>query len=375
MKTQIAKSNNYGEVRNLSAIKYIIIHYTGNDGDTDEANGNYFANNIVKASAHFFVDDDSITQSVPVDHVAWSVGGSKYSDCAQTGGGRLYKIAANSNSINIELCDTLKDGLIKATPQTIENAVVFVKELMAKYNIPAEHVIRHFDVNGKHCPAYWMSDSAWESEFHGKLTGSNATTTVQTSAGMYRIRKSWSDAKSQIGAYKNLEYAKVDCKDGYTVYDNDGNVVYTKGTQQTVASTPEPTPTPQPVKDESWKGDKNIYLENEYVKAWQHAMNVGFDLKGDNILAEDKKWGKKSQDFASTHTLWKGQSHYCPTAIKWLRKTLHDVYGFTKLETDNGKWTDYLDTCVGVFQHNRGLKEDKKVGLNTTYWLLSGVKK
>ncbi len=155
----------------------------------------------------------------------------------------------------------------------------------------------------------------------------------------------------------------------------DMSILYADISSLAVTPTPAPTTTPQPVKDESWKGDKNIYLENEYVKAWQHAMNVGFDLKGDDILAEDKKWGKRSQDFASTHTLWKGQSHYCPTAIKWLRKTLHDVYGFTKLETDNGKWTDYLDTCVGVFQRNRGLKEDKKVGINTTYWLLSGVKK
>lgn len=42
----------------------------------------------------------------------------------------------------------------------------------------------------------------------------------------YRVRKSWEDAKSQIGAYTNLDNAKKNCKDGYKVFDWNGNVVY-----------------------------------------------------------------------------------------------------------------------------------------------------
>ena len=45
---------------------------------------------------------------------------------------------------------------------------------------------------------------------------------------MYRIRKSWADAGSQIGAYENLDNAKAACKAGYTVYDKDGKAVYSK---------------------------------------------------------------------------------------------------------------------------------------------------
>ena len=73
--------------RKTSAIKYIVIHYTANDGDTDEGNGKYFHNSIVKASAHYFVDSDSVTQSVPDDYTAYSVGGSKYGNCKTTGAG------------------------------------------------------------------------------------------------------------------------------------------------------------------------------------------------------------------------------------------------------------------------------------------------
>lgn len=43
----------------------------------------------------------------------------------------------------------------------------------------------------------------------------------------YRIRKSWSDAGSQVGAYKNLEGAKKACPGGFTVYDWNGTAVYT----------------------------------------------------------------------------------------------------------------------------------------------------
>lgn len=43
---------------------------------------------------------------------------------------------------------------------------------------------------------------------------------------IYRIRKSWNDVKSQIGAYKNLENAKKACPSGYYVFNSAGKVVY-----------------------------------------------------------------------------------------------------------------------------------------------------
>ncbi len=42
----------------------------------------------------------------------------------------------------------------------------------------------------------------------------------------YRVRKSWADAASQIGAYKVLANAKAACKPGYAVYDENGREVY-----------------------------------------------------------------------------------------------------------------------------------------------------
>lgn len=173
-KTKTANENNYGGWRDTSTIKYIVIHYTANDGDTDENNGKYFANNIVKASAHYFVDDDSVTQSVPDNYIAWSVGGNKYSNCTKTGGGKYYKKVTNSNTLNIEICDDMKNGVIYPSVKTIENVLELTKKKMKEYNIPAKNVIRHFDVNGKSCPTYWCGtaekDAKWKSEFWNKLS-------------------------------------------------------------------------------------------------------------------------------------------------------------------------------------------------------------
>lgn len=69
-------------------------------------------------------------------------------------------------------------------------------------------------------------------------TTAKATVTANPSTGggtahIYRIRKSWADAKSQIGAYKNLESAKKVCKSGYTVFDEKGKAVYPVETAKT----------------------------------------------------------------------------------------------------------------------------------------------
>lgn len=213
-KTKIANKANYGSKRSTDKIKYIVLHFTANDGDTDENNGKYFANNIVKASAHYFVDDDSVTQSVPDDYVAYSVGGKKYSDCAKTGGGYYYGKCTNTNSISIELCDDVKNGTIYPSAATIANAVELTKTLMKRFGIAKEYVIRHFDVNGKKCPAYWCGTDAknmkWQTEFWNKLAstgtetaqkGTNTAQTVKdTPSSGYTLTAFVKDVQRAIGA-------------------------------------------------------------------------------------------------------------------------------------------------------------------------------
>ena len=167
-----ASKANYGGTRALSAIKYIVIHYTANDGDTALSNAKYFANDSRGASAHYFVDSKSIVQSVKDDYVAWAVGGNKYSDTTKTGGGKFYGKCNNNNSLSIEICDDIKNNVIYPTDATINNVIDIVRTLMKKYNISINNVIRHFDVTGKKCPMYWCGDSQknakWQ-EFKSRL--------------------------------------------------------------------------------------------------------------------------------------------------------------------------------------------------------------
>lgn len=178
IKTKLAARANYSNKRLPSAIKYIVIHYTANDGDSDEGNGNYFANNIVNASAHYFVDGDSITNSVPDNNVAYSVGGSKYADCYKTGGGKFYGLCTNANSISIELCDEVKNGKSDFSIATIKNAVELTQMLMKKYGVDIHHVIRHFDVTGKKCPLPLIEHLKWQG-FKNKITESEDLTMAQ----------------------------------------------------------------------------------------------------------------------------------------------------------------------------------------------------
>lgn len=168
IKEQLANSGNYGGSRNASQIRYLVYHYTGNDGDMAANNAKYFQNNIVKASAHCFVDDTTVWRSVPDLKVAWSVGGSKYANADKTGGGTMYGVITNTNSLSIEMCDTIRNGVYQASEATLANAAALGRALMEKYGIPIENVYRHFDVTGKHCPSYLVNAQKW-AEFKKRL--------------------------------------------------------------------------------------------------------------------------------------------------------------------------------------------------------------
>ena len=67
------------------------------------------------------------------------------------------------------------------------------------------------------------------------FSGQEVTTkpSTQTStAQLYRVRKSWGDISSQLGAFKSLDGAKKACKEGYTVYDWNGKAVYSTTTAE-----------------------------------------------------------------------------------------------------------------------------------------------
>lgn len=60
----------------------------------------------------------------------------------------------------------------------------------------------------------------------GNIQASAPAPAPVSSNQLYRIRKSWSDASSQIGAYSSLDGAKKAWRDGYSIFDSNGKIVY-----------------------------------------------------------------------------------------------------------------------------------------------------
>ena len=80
----------------------------------------------------------------------------------------------------------------------------------------------------KSCPGDWLYSRLGDlaSKVTAALGGSSSGSAT---SALYRVRKSWPDAKSQKGAFNNLDNAKkcADSNAGYSVFDESGKVVYT----------------------------------------------------------------------------------------------------------------------------------------------------
>lgn len=142
---------NYGG-RQGADVEYLVIHYTAGDGDTARDNGLYFSRNDVGTSAHWFVDGQETVASVPETEAAWHCGARSY----------VHPLCRNRNSIGIELCSRKENGKYVFDPKTVANAVKLVRELMARYDIPVQRVLRHYDVTGKACPAPFVQQKDWD---------------------------------------------------------------------------------------------------------------------------------------------------------------------------------------------------------------------
>ncbi len=146
---------NYGGKRRQT--RYIVVHYTANRGDTAKNNVDYFAREVVRTSAHFFVDENAVWASVPENYVAWHCGAKRY----------RHPKCRNANSIGVEICMNDRAGNLRTG--SIEQAAQLVRLLMKRYQIPVERVIRHHDVTGKLCPAPMVQDDALWRAFRERL--------------------------------------------------------------------------------------------------------------------------------------------------------------------------------------------------------------
>ena len=118
---------------------YITIHSTANPSSYAQNERNWLVNsaNTRQASWHYCIDDKEIVEAIPPNEVAFHAGNEK----------------GNYNSIGIEMCESGN------REKVINDTIKFTRELMKKYNIPTENVVRHYDWTKKECPGILKFDN------------------------------------------------------------------------------------------------------------------------------------------------------------------------------------------------------------------------
>ena len=170
--------------------------------------------NMGDVRVHFYVDDVDAWQNLPLNRNGWH---------AADGDGD-----GNRKTIAIECI--MSPNYTGVDKKSEDNAARLAAYLLMKYKLDITHLYTHQHwYSRKYCPAYILPH--WDSFVNlvkSYLKTDTPTTTPTTSTEMYRVRKTWEDSKSQVGAYKNLDNAKECCDkyEGYHVYNSKGEAVY-----------------------------------------------------------------------------------------------------------------------------------------------------
>lgn len=324
-------------------IMYIVIHYTAGVTSRKGSARNtasWFRNKNAGGSADFIVDDAEIVQYNPDPrrYACWAVGGGKYNNK----GGRLYGTARNKNCVSIEICSSNKTGKVTRgndcnwyfTAAAVNNAVDLTKYLMKLYGVPADRVIRHYDVNGKPCPGIygWNADSGSEEEwqkFKQRIGGKCTTDTVNYSTASKTTTTSKNESKPQkvTGGSDAVRRAQKFCNS----FVNAG------------------------IAEDGKYGPKS---KRAAIRVLQKCINLDYGKK----LNIDGLWGPKTNNALGHHYVKRGEKQYLVTAVEVMLQ-LRGYYD-SGIETP-GKFGGGLYAAVVAFQKDNGLKQDGIAGYNT----------
>lgn len=214
----ISKVNFTDANRGKGKILYLVKHYVGATGGA-KANCRYFYDTYRGASAHYFIDHDGeIWQCVEENDIAWHCGASSYK----------HKECRNSNSIGVEMCVKKdKDGKWYYTEATKKSAIELFAYLADKYEIDADHILRHYDVTGKICgePDVRSGNKVWSKfiedieAYRSEVVTSSGKLFYYNRDGRFQ-KESSKEYKTEKGAIDKL------LKEGKgAVYDETGKLI------------------------------------------------------------------------------------------------------------------------------------------------------
>ncbi len=195
--------------RIIKELRGIVIHWTANDriGADDKANRNYFNRTDRYCSAHYIIDDDSITKCIPEHELAYHVGcvlpnNSKSRSWKATDlgvglgtweNGRWFN--PNYTTIGIEVCVN-KDGDFR---ETYKRLCFLVRDILDRNGLTWLDVYRHVDICHKPCPAFMLESKYWETFLLDIAYGTRDTNIAQEMYDTMREQK-WDqvDVKRKI---------------------------------------------------------------------------------------------------------------------------------------------------------------------------------
>lgn len=184
--TDLVVKNKYSRPAiKLLGVRGIVLHYTANPSATALNHANFFdgadGGNYRYAGAHLFVDKKESRLIVPLNEVAYHANESACRIPKLKATASYYKGGdANLTTIGIEMCIE-KDGSLH--PDTYNRTVKLVASLLKQFKLTVDDVYRHYDITGKNCPAFWVSNPAGFTKFKAdvKKAMSPSKTSSQTS--------------------------------------------------------------------------------------------------------------------------------------------------------------------------------------------------
>lgn len=179
--------------------------------------------NMNDVRVHYYVDNVCAWQNLPLTLSGWH---------AADGDG-------NGNRRTIAIECIMSSAYNDKDKKSEDNCARLAAALLNKYKLSIDCLYTHNHwYSKKYCPAYILPHwDKFKARVQSYMNSSSSTSTTSSSdKQLYRVRKTWSDAKSQIGAFSSLDNAKKACKAGYSVFDNSGKVVYyiSKATDNTI---------------------------------------------------------------------------------------------------------------------------------------------
>ena len=214
-------SPNHSGRRNQPITK-IAIHHTA--GAVSAATiGQIFKPTSRQASCNYGIgNDNKIVLCVDESNRSWCTSSSWCDNRAIT-----IEVANSSNGGNWPVSDRVLATLIDlVTDICRRNGIKNCTYTGGKDGVLQKH---EWYAN-TNCPGPYLGSKFTyiASEVNKRLHGGSTSPSVTQSSSLYRVRKSWSDAKSQKGAFRNFENAKkcANANSGYSVYDANGRSVY-----------------------------------------------------------------------------------------------------------------------------------------------------